>query len=411
MNEQDSGMSGWRSSRARTSLRGVGRLIQPLAILATLTLLVACSSTPQPSASPPATSTPSAAPSSAATPSPAAPSPSVAPSETPATGWLIVPVQPELGPANLVDLASFRGSLVAVGNAQTDLAPGVIWTSQDGESWHSAAGALSLDGIQIESVAAGDPGVVVVGYNDHGAVALFSADGTTWSRQPLPNAVGNGARQVAWGPAGFVAVGDRNGEGFPSGITWWSPDGRSWTRVTKIDGSNHPALGTVAAGPGGYVAVGVDGSRRAAWSSTDGRTWHRLSTSRTVPQVARARLRYVNGRYVLPVGAEVWSSTDGRRWAHARVPGMGNDVFDVAAGPGGGFVAVGRSPAGEQPGEVATADAALNAWTRLPEDPVFSTALAIAILLTPDGTRLVAVGNSETGESIFVADPSILVQP
>lgn len=159
------------------------------------------------------------------------------------------------------------------------------------------------------------------------------------------------------------------------------------------------------------MALGIDGSRRAAWSSTDGRTWHRLASSGTVPQVERTRLRYVVGRYVLPVGAEVWSSTDGRSWVHARVPGQGNGVFDVAAGPGGGFVAVGRSPAGEQPGEVATADPELHAWTRLPEDPVFSTALAIAILLSPDGNRLVAVGNSEAGESIFIADPSILVQP
>lgn len=73
----------------------------------------------------------------------------------------------------------------------------MIWTSPDGESWRPAAGGLPLDGIQLESVAAGDPGVVVGGYSDHGAVALFSADGTTWPRQPLPNAVGNAARQVA----------------------------------------------------------------------------------------------------------------------------------------------------------------------------------------------------------------------
>ncbi len=122
-------------------------------------------------------------------------------------------------------------------------------------------------------------------------------------------------------------------------------------------------------------------------------------------------MRYVNGQFLVPSGSQVWSSIDGRSWARARVPGMGNDVFDVAAGPGGGFVAVGRSSAGEQPGEVATADPALHAWTQLPEDPVFSNALAIAILLSPQGDRLVAVGNSESGESIFVADPSILAQP
>ena len=152
--------------------------------------------------------------------------------------------------------------------------------------------------------------------------------------------------------------------GMGKGFLLASPGGRPTAgpgpRVTKIDGSNHPALGAVAAGPGGYVALGVDGSRRAAWSSTDGRTWHRLATSGTVPQPARARMRYVNGQFLVPSGSQVWSSTDGRSWARARVPGMGNDVFDVAAGPGGGFVAVGRSSAGDQPGEVATADPALH---------------------------------------------------
>ncbi len=388
-------------------------IIGPLAVMATTVLLVACASTPQPTPSASPILGPSTSPSPILTPPPPAPtaSPSSAPSETPASGWLVVPVHPQLGPASLVDLATFRGALFAVGNAQTDPAPGVIWTSTDGESWHPAAGGPFLQGIQLESVAAGNPGIVAVGFGDRGAVVRFSADGTIWSTERLPNALGNAAQQVAWGPAGFVVVGDRNGEGVPSGITWWSPDGRSWTRVTKIDGSSHPALGAVAAGPGGYVALGVDGSRRAAWSSTDGRTWHRLATSGTVPQPARARMRYVNGQFLVPSGSQVWSSIDGRSWARARVPGMGNDVFDVAAGPGGGFVAVGRSSAGEQPGEVATADPALHAWTQLPEDPVFSNALAIAILLSPQGDRLVAVGNSESGESIFVADPSILAQP
>ena len=322
-----------------------------------------------------------------------------------------MPIQPELGPAELRDLATFRGSLFAVGNAQTDLAPGVIWTSPDGESWHSAAGGVSLDGIYLESVASGDPGLVAVGYREQDAVALFSADGATWSSQRLPSAASHEARQVAWGPAGYVVVSSRIEGGSPADVAWWSPDGRTWTRITKIDGATHPALGAVAAGAGGFVAVGTDGSRPTAWRSTDGRTWHRPATTGAVPQPDRARMRYANGRFLVPTGREVWSSADGRSWAKARVPGQGNGVFDVAAGPGGGFVAVGRSPAGEQPGEVATADAELRAWTRLPEDPVFSTALAIAILLSPDGSRLVAVGNSQSGESIFVADPSILIQP
>ena len=130
----------------------------------------------------------------------------------------------------------------------------------------------------------------------------------------------------------------------------------------------------------------------------------------TIPTPVRARMRYANGQFLVPAGSRVWSSTDGRAWSRTTVPNQGNDVFDVAAVPNG-FVAVGRSSAGDQRVEVAVADPNLSAWTALPEDPAFAHALALAILPSPAGDRLVGVGNSETGESILVADLSILTQP
>jgi hypothetical protein len=89
----------------------------------------------------------------------------------------------------------------------------------------------------------------------------------------------------------------------------------------------------------------------------------------------------------------------------------GVGVFDVAAIPSG-FVAVGRSSEGNQPGVVATADSDLTRWTLQPADPVFDGALASAVLVSPDGAYLVGVGTSVSGESVFLlADPSALVSP
>ena len=400
-----------QQKRARDTIsRRSWTLIRRLALVATTVLLAACASTASPS--PVATAAPTQAPSASPVASTAAAStPTPTPSPTPLAGWQLLPVQPDLGAANLVDLASFHGALYAVGNVSTgDTPPGVIWTSTDGLSWKSASGSTSLAGRVLQGVAAGDPGVVVVGFGGSAAYAFFSADGTTWSVARLPNSAQLTADAVAWNPAGFVVTGSPAGEGLLHGATWWSADGRSWTKVTGIQGSNQPAFDAVAASPTKFLAIGTDGSRRAVWSSTNGRTWHKVETMSTVPTPVRARMRYANGRFLVPAGSSVWSSTDGRAWSRTTVPNQGNDVFDVAAVPNG-FVAVGRSSAGDQPGEVAVADPNLSAWTALPEDPAFAHALALAILPSPAGDRLVGVGNSETGESILVADLSILTQP
>jgi hypothetical protein len=90
------------------------------------------------------------------------------------------------------------------------------------------------------------------------------------------------------------------------------------------------------------------------------------------------------------------------------VPGFGNGVFDVAAIPGG-YVAVGRSSEGDQPGVVATAGSDLGAWTLQPADPALDTALALALVLSQAGDRLIGVGNSESGASVLTVDPSTLI--
>jgi hypothetical protein len=305
-------------------------------------------------------------------------------------------------------VTTFRGSLVAVG--ATDDALGVIWSSTDDEVWKSIAGATPLDGMLLYAVAVGDPGIVVVGWTDNGAVVLFSPDGISWSRQQLPGShPGSSIESVAWRQGRFVAVG---GGGEPGAtVSWMSDDGRTWTRVSIIEEGNQASLNSVAAGPDGFVADGGFRGHAAAWTSPDGTAWKRSDLPGQLDGDS-GRLRYVGGRFLLPVGAgDLWSSTDGRRWIKTTVPGFGVGVFDVAAIPGG-FVAVGRSSEGSQPGVVATADSDLTRWTLQPDDTALYGALASSVLVSPDSAYVVGVGMSIYGESVFLlADPSALVSP
>jgi hypothetical protein len=330
-------------------------------------------------------------------------------------------MQPDLGPANLVDLTTFRGYLVAVGNAATDPEPGVIWSSTDGVTWRSIAGEAPLAGAYLEAVAAGDPGLVTVGSNELGrAIALLSPDGVSWSSPRLPGASAFSATSVAWGLGRYVAVGSGIGE-HPSTptIAWLSVDGRAWTRAT-IDGVSHAALFGLAAGPRGFVAAGSLRDRAAAWVSADGRVWRPVALPGGPSGVEGGRVRYVGGRFLLSVSAfgpdvdashgVVWSSSDGRHWTRSIAPGSGAAVFDFAAIPGGG-VSVGRAEEGDQPGVVTMADANFTSWTLQPADPVFDHALALAILQSPDGRRLVGVGNTESGAAILLHDLPFVPRP
>lgn len=344
-----------------------------------------------------------------ATPSSHPPSGAVVPSASPSTaspaatssaqtGWRVVSTSSTLGPGHLSDVTTFRGSLVAVG--ANDAALGRIWSSPDGAAWTSTAGALPLDGMLLSSIAAGDPGLVVVGWSDSDAVALFSADGTSWSRQSLPGShPGSSAMSVAWHGGRFVAVG---GGGEPNAaVSWASADGQSWTRVSIIQEGTKASLSSVAAGPGGFVADGMSRGRVTVWRSTDGVSW----TRHELPDASASdptRLRYTGGRFFLPTaGGDLWTSTDGLAWTRTTLPGFGVGAFDVAAIPGG-FVAVGRSSDGSEPGVVATTGEDAAEWTVRPADRALEGALPSTLIVSPDGALLVGVGLTISGDSVFL---------
>lgn len=119
-----------------------------------------------------------------------------------------------------------------------------IAQSADGQSW-----TASMDPIQTDpaAIAYGAGRFVAVGENrsaGNGGVA-YSADGATWT-ESFPCA--EPLRGIAFGPAGFIAVG-RNG------TLLQSPDGVSWQ--ARASGTTR-TLWSVACHGGTYVAVGGD---------------------------------------------------------------------------------------------------------------------------------------------------------
>ena len=340
------------------------------------------------------------------------PTPSLTATTSPSarTGWQLLPIAAFDRPASLESVTTFRGALVAVGNTVAATPDGAIWCSKDGLDWRSCPGTPPLDGMTLTSLGIGEPGLVVVGGSVAGAVSLTSADGVTWSRSVMPDAKHTSALGVAWHDGRYVAIGiDYENESSPT-LEWASEDGRLWTRLPDLGKAGQAPLEGLVAVPEGFVVAGSFLGHGTIWTSTDGREWMRSSLPGS-PAGFPGRLQLVGGHLFLPMGQDLWISKDARHWSKATIPGFGNGVFAVGSIPGG-FVAVGRSSEGEQPGVVAVADAALAHWTLQPADPAFADALARDLVISPDGLRLVAVGNSNGGSSVLIhADPEGLVNP
>ncbi|POM24720.1 hypothetical protein BTM25_33540 [Actinomadura rubteroloni] len=171
-------------------------------------------------------------------------------------------------------LAAAPGRVVAVGGTNGAAA---LWTSADGVRWTRAwTGAARPDAAATEltAVVHGPAGWLVAGRDDArptDSVLLTSGDAAAWRTKTATDAR---VAAVAYGPAGYVAV----GTGYGTAAAWRTADLVSWKGGVAPKGTAKGTwLAGVAATASGYVAVG--GRRTAGrdapllWTSPDGLTW------------------------------------------------------------------------------------------------------------------------------------------
>jgi hypothetical protein len=137
----------------------------------------------------------------------------------------------------------------------------------------------------ISSIVGGGPGLVAIGDDARGdesaqtsfGAVWLSVTGADWREVELSAGVRPGdsasAQHVVSGPSGLVIAGSVCCTEERAAM-WWSADGIRWERVSLPEGADPTGyVQDIAAGPDGYVAVGLTADRGAIWTSLDGRTW------------------------------------------------------------------------------------------------------------------------------------------
>jgi len=260
-------------------------------------------------------------------------------------------------------------------------------------------------------------------------VVVVSADGRTWSAADGESVFAGGgltAGQAAAGRNGYVIVGSQQVTG-PGGqaraiaVAWWSAGLTGWHRAGSAGGRQ--MLG-VAATADGFVAVGSDGTRPAAWTTPDGRNWHLAdlplptgATAATLQQVASA------GRTVVATGVArtaagtvpfaARSDDGGRSWTEVFLPvPAGTAHVSAVAAAGGGFTVTGTfgATAGDRDVAVWTSRDGLTWTAATPTGPGLAAPGIQAITgLTVSGRTLTGVGFTATpsGEQPTLWQPPI----
>jgi hypothetical protein len=221
------------------------------------------------------------------------------------------------GQRGAVTVASMQvvgGVALAAGTADGHPA---IWRRAASGTWtlESAAALGAVPGrASLVSVAYGQAGWIAVGAASDGGttqpVVLASADGVTW--QPvatLEALVGQGTQflGIAAGHGGYVVVGRKMAGGRIFAVLWYSADLRSWTMDSNggLDGRlTASTVNAVAATAAGFVAVGSHGAGQAIWTSPDGKNWNPIGVnlppgarSATLSSVAASGTRVVAAGY------------------------------------------------------------------------------------------------------------------
>lgn len=229
-------------------------------------------------------------------------------------------------------LVSGPAGLLAVGQGTASTGGSTeVAVSADGASWQTLpSGTLPAD-VTLNDLSGTSSGYLAVGgrWVDAGhqnAAALWSTDGEHWaSGGPLQLAERAGVTLVSSGPswsaahvlagsAGFLVTGGLGGA--PGAVLWWqSDDGRQWQALIGYpplgawpmqgEGAGGQPYGVLVA-DGRQIVACRGGSQAAAWTSADGATWTKLTTSGDVPSEQATTATLLPGGVLLSDGTTTW---------------------------------------------------------------------------------------------------------
>ncbi|MDP9865188.1 MULTISPECIES: hypothetical protein [Streptosporangium] len=291
------------------------------------------------------------------------------------TGAALTGVVPEPGA-----LAVAADGFVLVPTQQrSDKGEVAVYCSPQGVDWTRCGtiGGLAPDGSGVKRLASSSAGVAAITESGFEHYAVYtSKDGRDWSKSTDLGQVPGSLRALAVSAEGTLVVGgdERAADVDNRLVLLTAPKGGQARAVplSGIDGLTRAARETarVAAGEGGFVAVGAVSGDAGIWTSADGQSWQAAGPAQILGGSRRQALSDVarGRRGWLAVGSAMTdasttepllvTSDDGRSWR--RVPVLGplapaaeHDFLAphaVAAGPSG-YVLAGedRSPAGTVP--------------------------------------------------------------
>jgi hypothetical protein len=249
-------------------------------------------------------------------------------------------------------------------------------------SWQRVPEQVALQDGWIAAAAAGDSGYVAVGgtvgCSDPvsancrlDAAVWLSDDGIAWERIESESFRSDAVREtthgtsldgdqymsdVAWLPAGYVAVGnapvidpDESAGYLDRPGIWVSTDGRDWELLPYDEElfAGIPGMWRVITFEGRYVALaGI-----SAWLSDDGTNWERVE----IDSSGWVADMIVWNDMLVAVGGtndgrpQVWTSDDGREWSAVSSPAFmeSSAGFQGVGGNADGLVAIATSPSGK----------------------------------------------------------------
>ncbi len=204
----------------------------------------------------------------------------------------------------------------AAGRAATQA---VIWTSADGVTWHRmtaaqlglAAAAEAVQNISYATWRGDDTvisGTVAVGAKTFGAAWLSTDGGSAWTRVDVP--ADHGASSVISGLAfdgsGLIAVRPgRSASGADDGVSYFSPNGRSWQYAGTINPAGGWSPAVVKGSDDGFVVTGqaADGQIVAYTSTGTGAAWLPTGSLGSVGTESVVGATVVPGNTIIAIGS------------------------------------------------------------------------------------------------------------